>query len=459
MIPLRWRLTFWYVGLTAVILLSFDIVSFWVFTNSLQKEIDNTLIERANHVTDALLVIPNRPIEGVAPEATDEFRSPGIYVQILNNENAVVARSFNLGSQQLPLSTDGQSFAFLDETFSTIQINEQPVRLYQRQLQRGSTKSGVIQVGQSLKGMESTLHRLQTIYAVGTAVILILGATGSWWVSRRGLQPVVNVTQTAHEIAQAEDLTRRVVYSGPKDEIGMLTTTFNQMLARLQTLFESQQRFLAEAAHELRTPLASMLGNVDLLTHADEESALKQESLAAIRRTGRHVARLLDDLLLLAQAEAGWHLQLRPVAVDDVLLETFEAMLPTSGRARLHLRQCDPACILGDPDRLRQVFINVIDNALKHSPDSDVLLELRSNSGRVCINIIDTGPGMTPETLSRVYEPFFHIPGQVRRASSGLGMTIVRWIVHEHNGTIHIESTLEKGTAVTIHFPEYQNAT
>lgn len=455
MISLRLRLTLWYLGLTLTVLLAFDLVSYWILSNSLQGEIDHTLAERANHVSDALAVVPNRPIAGIAPEATDEFRSPGVYVQILDVNGNVMARSFNLGRQQLPVGAAERQQALLTEEYRTVEVDGQPVRLYYRPLRRDGVTVGAVQVGQSLTGLESTLSRLRLIYAIGTGFILLVGFAGSWWIVRHGLQPVVQVTQTAQEIVQAEDLSQRVSYAGPSDEIGALAATFNQMLDRLQTIFDSQRRFLAEAAHELRTPLASMLGNVDLLVHYDHDATRRREAASAVQRTGKHVARLLDDLLLLAQAESGWHLQRQPVAIDDVFLEAYEAMLPVSGNVRLELQRCEPAWIEGDADRLRQVFTNLINNALNYSESGDtVSLFLWPEAERVWARISDTGCGMAPGALARAHEPFFREAGQARRAGTGLGLAIAHWIVQEHDGKIEIESSQGQGTTVLLSFPE-----
>ncbi len=460
MIPLRWRLTFWHLVLTALGLLGFILISYRVLSDSLRAEVNNTLAERANHVADAVAVVPNRPIEGISQEATDEFRSPGIYVQLFNMEGAVVAHSFNLGAQQLPAPVADINRALAGESFfAATNISGQPVELYYRPIQRDGRVVGAAQVGQSLAGLDATLSRLRLIYAIGTASVLLFGLVGGWVFARLGLRPVARVTQTARDIVRAEDLSRRVRYSGPADEVGTLATTFNEMLDRLHILFEGQRRFLAEAAHELRTPLASMLGNVDLLAAFGDDPARRRETIAALQRTGRHVARLLDDLLLLAQAEAGWHLSpLEPVALDDVLMEAYEAArLTTAPRGvAVNVERCEPACVRGDPDRLRQVFTNLIDNAVKHSaPDSAITLNLWCEGGRVKASVKDCGSGIPPDALPHIFEPFFRVPSGERLPGVGLGLAIVHWTVREHGGEVAVESAAGRGTTVSITLPEY----
>lgn len=457
MIPLRWRLTLWHLGLTALGLLGFILISYRVLSDSLRAEVNNTLAERANHVADAVAVVPNRPIEGISQEATDEFRSPGIYVQLFNTEGVVVAHSFNLGAQQLPVPAADLNRALAGESFyAATEISGQPVQLFYRPIQRDGQIVGAAQVGQSLAGLETTLSRLRLIYAIGTALVLLFGWAGGWVFARLGLRPVARVTQTARDIVRAEDLSRRVAYSGPADEVGTLATTFNEMLDRLHILFESQRRFLAEAAHELRTPLASMLGNVDLLAAFGDDPARRQETIAALQRTGRHVARLLDDLLLLAQAEAGWHLSpLEPVALDDVLMEAYEAARLTAGSVTLKVERCEPACVRGDPDRLRQVFTNLIDNAVKHSPPgSAITLNLRCEDGRAKASVKDCGPGIPLDALPHIFEPFFRVPSGERLPGVGLGLAIVHWTVREHGGEVAVESAAGRGTIVSITLPE-----
>ena len=266
---------------------------------------------------------------------------------------------------------------------------------------------------------------------------------------------LVQVTQTARDIVNAEDLSHRVLYTGPADEVGALATTFNEMLNRLQSLFEGQRRFLAEAAHELRTPLASMLGNVDLLVTFGDDSARRHETISALQRTGGHVSRLLDDLLLLAQAEAGWHLaSFEVVALDDLLIDIYESAMLTAGNVNLKLERLEPASVRGDPNRLRQVFMNLIDNAVKYSlPGGDVTISLFNKNCNVHVTVSDHGSGIPEELIPLIFEPFFRAPTGKRIPGAGLGLAIVRWIVREHGGDVNIRSESNKGTTVALTLP------
>ncbi|MBZ0291515.1 MAG: sensor histidine kinase [Anaerolineae bacterium] len=451
MISLKWRLTLWYVAFTVFGLLGLMSISYYLFSISLQNEIDRTLAERANHVVDALAITPNRPIQGVSLGTTDEFSAPGVFLQILNADGEVVARSFNLGTRRLPLPTLSE-VKTLAPSYYTLRIDEQPVRLSYKPLTREGRIVGVVQVGQSLIGLETTLSQLRLIYTIGAAAVLLFGLLTGWVVAHFGLKPVVHLTATARDIVRAEDLARRVPAPRTKDEIAVLAATFNQMLDRLQSLFEGQHQFLSEVAHELRTPLSTMLGNVDLIVHYGEDAERRSETIRALQRTGRHVARLLDDLLLLAQAEAGWHLQMRPFSIDDILIEVYEA----SFNPKLQLQTCEPAYVQGDPDRLRQVLMNLLDNAMKYSPSESIIaLDLWRENDRVWMQVRNVGANIPQEALSQVFAPFFRLQTHSWQPGTGLGLTIVRWIVQEHGGEISVESSLENGMTIKFWLPAY----
>ena len=198
-----------------------------------------------------------------------------------------------------------------------------------------------------------------------------------------------------------------------------------------------------------------MLGNVDLLARFGDDPAQRHETVAALQRTGRHVARLLDDLLLLAQAEAGWHLrELRPVALDDIFLEAYEATQILSGGIAVRMQTCQPAQVHGDPDRLRQVFTNLIDNAVKYSaPDGIVTLDLTQHESQARVQICNSSSVIPAEALPRLFEPFFRAASAREFPGAGLGLSIVHWIVREHGGEVNVGRTPGSGVSVTVTLP------
>lgn len=457
---LRWRLILWYAGLICFVVLGLVTISYKILSDSLKKEIDNTLVERANHVADAVSVVPNRPIEGISEETSDEFRSPGVYLQILDTDGNIIAHSFNLGRQEMPISDiDQQRLLSGTSFYQTLDVEGQLVRLYHQPLSRDNMILGGVQVGQSLNGLETAQRQLLLSYTISGIVVLCFGTIGGWITVYFGLQPIARLSETAQEIIATEDLKRRVETHSGADEISKLEETFNQMLNRLQSLFESQQRFLAEVAHELRTPLSSMLGNVDLLIRYGDDPIRKSETTSALQRTGHHVSRLLNDLLLLAQAEAGWKLQLRPLRLDDLLIEVYEEMqfLSTSNQAKWQFGKWESGIVMGDTDRLRQVLINLIDNAVKYSSTKSIIvLELWSSDGQVYIRINSIDSDISTDEIQKVFKPFFRAKAHsATTLGSGLGLSIVQWIVHEHNGQIVVDSTPNSGTSFTLSLPEY----
>lgn len=449
---LRWRLILWQLGFLAAVLVAFAFISYSFLAGGLATETDKTLRERAEHVVEALQMVPNRSIEEIrAP--TDEFALPGVYVQVLMPDGQVVAHSDNLGRQRLPVSQSLLAQVLAGQTFYTTEtVDGQQIRLYHRPIVRDEEVLGVVQVGQSLQGLESTLRRLQTIYLIGFVGALMLGGGVSWFLLRLGLRPVTQMAQTASRIARSGDLKARLPYRGSQDEIGRLAGAFNLMMERLETAFDVQRRFVADTAHELRTPLATILGNVDLLLRYGDDPRRRRPALTAIKREGERTSRLAAGLLLLAQADAGQKLELRPVELDEVVIEVYEQAQELANDAHIVLEQCDPVSVPGDPDRLKQVLLNLIDNALQHTDSSGrVTLSLACQENLAHLTVADTGGGISAADLPHIFERFYR--GRNGKRSTGLGLSIVKWIVEEHHGDITVKSEPGQGTTFTIRLP------
>ncbi len=456
---LRWRLTLGQLILLAFVLTGFALVSYRFLANGLATETDKVLQERARHVLEAVHTIPTQVVEEVAAP-TDEFASPGIYVQVLTAGGQVLAQSDNLGRQRLPVNQQLLAKVLAGQAlYTTETVEMQKVRLYHQPMVREGRVIGVVQVGQSMQSLESTLRRLQTIYLVSIAGALVVGGMVSWFLIRLGLRPIVQMSHTTERIAQSGDMQERLAYVGPQDEIGHLASTFNLMMKRLETAFDAQRRFVADTAHELRTPLATILGNVDLLVRYGEDPQRRRQALASIKREGERTARLAAHLLLLAQADVGQKLQLRPMELDEVVLEVYEQAQTFANSTSILLNQCQFTPMLGDPDRLKQVLLNLIDNALKYTdPPGRVSLSLACEGDQAVLTISDTGRGIPVADLPHVFERFYRVGGTDRDggSSTGLGLSIVKWIVEEHGGAVIVDSAIRKGSTFTVRLPTWQ---
>ena len=455
---LRWRLILWQMGFLTVVLLGFALVSYRFLADGLAEETDKILAERANHVLEAVQMTSSRGFEAISAP-TDEFATPGVYVQVLAPDGEIVAHSDNLGRQRLPIPTLLPAGMLGSEAFySTEIVKGHRIRLYHRPINDDTGLVGVVQVGQSLQGLEDTLGRLQLIYWIGFGGALVLGGGGSWFLLRLGLRPVTQMAYLSHHIAQSGDLKARLPHQQSQDEIGRLADTFNLMMERLETAFESQRQFVADTAHELRTPLSTILGNVDLLLRYGQEPQRRKPALAAIKREGERTSRLAASLLLLAQADAGQKLILKPVELDEIVIEVYEQAQALTEGVPILLDDCENAWVQGDPDRLKQILLNLIDNGLKHTdPPGQITLSLKCSADQAYLSVKDTGCGIPTADLAHIFDWFYRGASGNSRRSTGLGLSIVKWIVEAHQGSITVQSELNQGTTFTICLSKYSN--
>jgi len=464
--PIRVRLTLWYTGLLATILfvLGFSVYSF--LHRALLIEIDNTIRSQAegvvalfNEENDPLMVL----ILGRARiPAIDVFASQ-VYVQIRGRDGNVVQRSTNLGAFTLPGQWEAFRVSLAGRAVTyEVHIGDQHIRVYSAPIRlRSGQIIGVVEVGQSMEGLDATLRTLRLALMIGSVVALLLAGLVGVFLARTSLRPVDEITRTARQIAAGQgpaELGRRLDIRQPNDEVGRLASTFNEMLERLETLFQTQQRLVADVSHELRTPLTTLRGNLDLLRRgAVDDPQMRQEAMMAMEAEVARMSRLLSDLLLLAQADAGVQLQLKPVELDTLLLEVYrQALVMAAGRVQVHLGHEDQAQVMGDTDRLRQLLLNLVENAIKYTPPGGrVTLSLAREPGWVRVAVADTGIGIAPEDLPHIFERFYRADKARSRAmgGTGLGLSIAQWVAQAHGGQITVESRLGEGSVFTLWLP------
>ncbi len=275
---------------------------------------------------------------------------------------------------------------------------------------------------------------------------------GSWLLLGRALDPVRRITRTAAAISH-EDLSRRIRYSGPKDEIGELALTMDAMLDRLQSAFATQEQFISDASHELRTPLTIIKGHLQVLDRQEspDPTFVKQEHALVLDELDR-MNRLVADLLTLARATRVDFLRKESIGLD-AFLQSLAAQGPHIGERAWLLDSLPGGSLQADQDRLTQVFLNLMQNAVQHTQDGQVIaLGGERTPAGVMLWVRDEGEGMSEEMVEHVFERFYRGTRE-KDAGAGLGLAIVKAMVEAHEGSIAVESRPGAGARFTISLP------
>jgi heavy metal sensor kinase len=297
----------------------------------------------------------------------------------------------------------------------------------------------------------------EMVLQIGLPAIL-LGLLGGWWLTRRALGPVKKLTDAATKIHE-RNLRDPLPRTGNGDELDQLTKVFNDSLARLDDSFKRIREFTLHASHELKTPLTVMCGEAETASRDESLPAAERERAASQLDELRRLARIVDGLTLLAKADAGQvALKLEPLRLDELVHEAFAdtQILAEPQGIKVGLESCEEISVRGDRHRLRQLLLNLADNAVKYNqPQGRVTMNLRRAGDFAEFTIANTGPGVPPEILPRVFDRFFRgDPAHSQVVDGcGLGLSIAQWIVSAHGGTIRIESVQGQLTTVTLRLP------
>ena len=286
----------------------------------------------------------------------------------------------------------------------------------------------------------------------------LLAVGGGWWIMRKALAPVATLTQTTSRINE-NNLNERIPRTHNGDEYDQLTEVFNSMLARLDESFGRIREFTLHASHELKTPLTVLRGETETALRDEKISATERERANSQLEELRRLTQIVDGLTLLAKADAGQvTLTLEPLRLDELVRDCFADLqiLAEPSQINVELEACEEISARGDRHRLRQLLLNLADNAVKYNqPQGRITMRLRRADGSAEIKITNTGAGIPPEILPRVFDRFFR--GDSAHGNTvegcGLGLSITQWIVSAHGGKIQITSDLGKFTIVTVKLP------
>ncbi len=458
--PIRWRLTLWFALILLAILVFSGLLLHVLLQRYLLTQVDNNLRVYSARIHGTL-----NPQE--IPEPLDyevihsklppinEFTSPGIYIQIIDENGKVLVKSSNLGEQQLPVNPSliGQGFAgnvTIDTVAAggsaSVRVMVSPLYLKDQIL--------VLEVAQSLTYVSTAMIQVRWALLASTLTALLLTTVLGGIIVRGALSPVSKVSRTARSIETGSDLSQRVSYKGPRDEIGELASTFDHMIEHLDRVFQSQRFFVADASHELRGPLTVIRGNLDLLKRKLSQ-ADRQESLRAIERESIRMSKIVDDLLLLAEVESGEPTLRQRISLKEIVLEEVERAKALAGKRKIVVERGEDLTVRGDTQRLRQLLANLIDNAIKYtSEQGNITLSLFKAGESACLEVADDGIGIAPEHLIHIFDRFYRVDKARSRSGggTGLGLAIVKGIAEQHGGRVAIVSEPGKGSTFTVCF-------
>ncbi|MBN1230437.1 MAG: HAMP domain-containing protein [Anaerolineales bacterium] len=448
---LRVRLTLFYTTVLGVVFILFGVAVYTTTSIVLVRQIDQTLEKTVADVLNLARFDSRGQFGLLYPISFD----PRVILQVWDTGQLLLdSTNPNLSD---PINPAGIGVA--EPEFSDVWGEIGHYRVLSVPVQVETDTIGFIQAGINLAETDTVRQNLlQYLIIMGVIAISVAGFLG-WASIQSAISPLATMTETALKITHADDLSMRIPQQGSEgDEIGKLILAFNQTLERLEDLFNTQRRFLTDVGHELRTPLTVIKGNVGVMR---KENKGDEELLNTIENEIDRLTRLVENLLLLARAESGkLPLDSRPVDLDTVLLEVFQQVsILATNKKEIQIGEFDQVQIIGDRDRIKQVFLNLTSNAVKYTQaGGKILVSLSKIEGWAKFVVTDNGPGIAPQDLPHIFERFYRAEKSRSRDPKdekgfGLGLSIAYWIVRNHGGRIEVASTIGEGTTFSVWLP------
>jgi heavy metal sensor kinase len=468
-LPIRARIAFFGAGVVAVTVVMFAVVVYVLSKNNLETDQDKILERRGQQIWRIMTAGPNfqrgRITGPFSPFSND---SPDTFIVVLQaNGSAIPELSTPVVNTGEPVPVPESLLKGLTTNRGVFAIYEPApgtrVRVYLRAWSRPDLGAkGYVAAGRSLAVLDQQLAGLRWFLAVGALLSLVGAAAASWLVAGRALRPLEVMAKTAEQIGSTQDLSRRLPEEDTRDEVGRLQKSFNGMLQqledaykRLQSALVAQRRFVADASHELRTPLTTIRGNVGLLLQrADITADDRGAALQDIAGESERMSRMVQDLLTLARADAGQHLDRTLLEMQPLVQEVARQAQTLQPARDIQLDNGTQAAVLGNSDALRQLLWILVDNAVKHtSSGGHVRLRLSADNGHAELSVVDDGRGIPPGDLERIFERFYQADPARSGEGTGLGLAIAQWIAKEHDGRLTADNNQERGATFRVEIP------
>ena len=477
---LRFKLTLWYVLILGILLISFSSFLYFTLSKSLHRDVDNKLSSLAKLIasesTSPLSKFGFGNIDQTL-ETSMNLKPIGKFIQVLDESGNIGRKSENLKNVQLPISLHALKNASKGlVTFETNRSFENtPLRIITFPLVENNHVTKIVQVASSLEEVEEALNTLFIILVITVPLALMVASLGGQFLAHKALKPVDHITQTARMIT-SQNLNQRIIPPKVKDEISRLIETFNEMISRLDQSFRQIKQFSSDASHELKTPLTILKGEVEVMLRKERTPQEYQHTLKSNLEEINRMSQIVEDLLILSKADTGdIRLNKGDISLTEILNEVVAQMDMLAKSKRLHLSTSNhhrDIHIFGDALRIRELFINLIENGIKYTEEggsihialqkenellvgnpSDRMKREKEEFAKIIVS--DTGIGIAKEDQEKIFDRFFRVDKARSReqGGSGLGLSICKWIVEAHQGEIKVESELGKGSSFIIILP------
>lgn len=457
---IHFRLILWYGALIVAVALVFSIYIYQGVYGRLYKDMEQTLTRRSTHIAEHILPrIYDKPPRNIAADIHDVYspEANNRFIRIIKADGSILyvsgkPKDSQFGPDEIPVPT-GVPAAKREEKLAhnlTMLMVAVPVNI--------EGQSYTIEMGAPTDGIQRTLRSLVITLLSALPIVILIAASGVYVVVRYSLRPVEHIRATAEHITFG-NLKNRLPVAHTGDELEHLSLTLNQMLERLDDAYQQSTRFSADASHELRTPLSFMLGELETLAEDAELPESYRERIGSVFEETERLSRITENLFALSRLDAG-EAKIMNIRFDlaSLVQSTTEQMtvLAEEKNITIDITAIHPAPMYGDPARLKQVVINLLDNAIKYTPNGGtVSLKVSSTTQKTILEVTDTGTGISAEDLPHIFERFYRADKARSREAggAGLGLSIVRSICIAHGGSVDVESTEGEYTKITIELP------
>jgi len=457
---LRFRITVWYLALFSLLFVLSGVFLHGVLARALMNRLDESLAEEAS-TTAALFQDEFEEMKGdvalASAEAVSGMRLRGSSVAVLAGGRLLAASAPIPQAELEAIAAPAQASAEQDRIVAVPRAGPHGARAALQHTTVGGKPYLVIAV-QPLDQVVAALAELRRVLYLALPLVIGLAGLGGYWLASRSLAPLGWMAEQARRITHS-NLNTRLEIGRAAEELAVLSEAFNELLSRLDQSFSSMKRFVADASHELRTPISIIRGEADVALSHDRGAAEYRETLATVLDESRRLSRLVDDLLNLARADAGRvKLQVQEFYLNDLLADCCRSV-QTLAQARGVALECRPSADVsfqGDEELLRRMVMNLLDNAIRYTPEGGrVTAALEADSAGLRIRVSDTGVGIAEEPAAHVFERFYRADKARSRQDGGfgLGLAIVKWVAESHQGGVELASTPGAGSTFTVTLP------